>query len=108
MEFKSYAENILRTIFKFLVQTQSFAKNGRIPVSMRYCKNLCTTFEDWLVRYSNYVPEDFPDKKKRLKYNTPIVFDVNDYESYEKCVIEYISGMTDAFAIDCFNEIITF
>ena len=108
LEFKSYAENILRTIFKFLVQTQSFAKNGRIPVSMRYCKNLCTTFEDWLVRYSNYVPEDFPDKKKRLKYNTPIVFDVNDYESYEKCVIEYISGMTDAFAIDCFNEIITF
>lgn len=108
LEFKSYAENVLGTIYRVLMNTQNFAKNGRIPVSMRYYKNLSTTFEDWLIRYSNYVPEDYPDRKKTLHYETPQIFDVTDYESFEKCVIEFISGMTDNFAIDCFNEIINF
>ena len=75
---------------------------------MRYYKNLCSTFEDWLIRYSNYIPDEYPDRKKTMKYDTPVVFDVSDYESYQKCVIEYISGMTDAYAIECYNEIINF
>lgn len=108
VEFKKYAENVLGTIFGVLMRTQTFAKNGRIPSSMRYYKNLCSTFEDWLIRYSNYIPDEYPDRKKTMKYDTPVVFDVSDYESYQKCVIEYISGMTDAYAIECYNEIINF
>ena len=88
--------------------TQNFAKNGRIPSAMRYFKNLSTTFEDWLIRYSNYVPNEAPERKRTLRYETPVIFDVTDYESYQKCVIEYISGMTDSFAITCYEEIISF
>ena len=33
---------------------------------------------------------------------------VKEYENYQKCVIEYISGMTDNFAIACYDEIINF
>ncbi len=108
LEFKAYAKNVLGTIYNTLMNTQSFAQNGRIPSAMRYFKNLSTTFEDWLIRYSNYIPKDSPDRKKTLRYETPVVFDVDDWESYQKCVIEYISGMTDAFAISCWNEIISF
>lgn len=108
LEFKSYAENVLGTIYKVLMNSQSFAKNGRIPKSIRHYESLSSTFEDWLIRYSNYVPSEYPDRKKTLRYETPVVFDVGNYESYQKCVIEYISGMTDAYAIRCFEEIITF
>ncbi len=107
-EFQKYAANVLETIFNTLMRTQHFAQNGRIPLSMRYYPKLSKTFEDWLIRYTNYIPVDSPDKKKILHYETPIVFNINDNESFQKCVIEYISGMTDQYAIQCFEEIISF
>ncbi|WP_252714435.1 deoxyguanosinetriphosphate triphosphohydrolase family protein [Treponema pectinovorum] len=108
LEFKSYAKNVLKTIFTVLMETQNFAKNGRLPFALRNFPKLCSTFEDWLIRYSNYIPTGSSKNKTSLNYQTPSVFDVNDFESYEKCVIEYISGMTDNFAIACYEEIITF
>ncbi len=108
LEFKSYAQLVLSTIYRLLMNTQNFARNGRIPQSMKYYESLSRTFEDWLIRYTNYVPKDAPDKKKIMRYQTPVVFDVNDYTSYQKCVIEYISGMTDSYAIKCYEEIISF
>ncbi len=108
LEFKNYAQNVLGTIYRLLMGMQSFAQNGRIPYAMRYFKDLSRTFEDWLIRYSNYTSKEFPDRKKTLHYETPVVFDVTNYESYQKCVIEYISGMTDTFSIHCYEEIISF
>ena len=32
------------------------------------------------------------------------VFDLNDNESFTKCIIEYISGMTDQFAIEVYDN----
>ena len=37
-----------------------------------------------------------------------IVFDITNEESYRKCIIEFISGMTDQFAISVYEEIISF
>ena len=108
LEFKSYAQLVLSTIYRLLMNTQNFARNGRIPQSMKYYESLSRTFEDWLIRYTNYVSQDAPDRKKIMRYQTPVVFDVNDYTSYQKCVIEYISGMTDSYAIKCYEEIISF
>ena len=90
------------------MKVQVFAQNGRVIDALKIYPELCRTFEDWLVKYSNYVPYQDESKKKRLNYETKIVFNVSEYESYQKCVIEYISGMTDQFAINAFNEIITF
>ena len=108
LEFKNYAQNVLGTIYSTLMGVQSFAQNGRIPQAMRYFKNLSKTFEDWLIRYSNYDEKAALERKQTLHYETPVVFDVTNYESYQKCVIEYISGMTDNFAISCYEEIISF
>lgn len=108
LEFKKYAENVLGTIYTVLMHMQNFAQNGRIPISMKYYQNLSKTFEDWLIRYTNYKSADGTDRKKIMRYETPAVFDVNDYKSYQKCVIEYLSGMTDSYAIECYEEIISF
>ena len=107
-EFRTYATNILKTIYTLLMRTQPYAQNGRIASALRYYGELQKTFEDWLVRYSNYVPKHQPDRKKIMRYDTPVIFDVNDNESFQKCIIEYISGMTDQYAIRAYEEIISF
>lgn len=112
-EFAIYAKNIIETIFRTLQKTKMYAQTGRVSQALRYYPKLCSTFEDWLVRYTAYKPfatdrHSYIDRKTILKYNTPVVFDLNDNESYTKCVIEFISGMTDQFAIQVYEEIITF
>lgn len=102
IEFQKYAEQVLGCIYRTLLQTQDFAKNRRMESVLKYAPNLSKTFISWLIKYTNY---DL-DKKKTLRYNTKEVFDINDNESWEKCIIEYISGMTDQYAISVFEEII--
>lgn len=112
-EFSIYAQNIIETLFRTLMRTMIYAKSGRVSNALRFYPTLCQTFEDWLIRYTEYEPfiaekHSFINKKQILKYNTRPVFDLNDEESYKKCIIEFISGMTDQFAIKVYEEIISF
>lgn len=112
-EFSIYAENIIKTIYRTLQRAQIYVQKGRTAQALKNYPKLCSTFEDWLIKYTEYKPyiiekHDFVNKKSILRYETPIVFDVNDNDSYTKCVIEYISGMTDQFAIQVYEEIIEF
>ncbi len=108
VEFKRYAENVLGTIYRTLIQTQSYAQNGTMDRCLRYAPNLSNTFIDWLVKYTNYKTRGDENRKNILHYETKEVFDVNSPESFEKCIIEYISGMTDQYALTVFEEIISF
>ena len=47
-------------------------------------------------------------EKKIYRYDTKSVFDIRNDESFQKCVIEFISGMTDQYAIEIYEEIIQF
>lgn len=93
------------------MRVQVYAENGRIAQALRYYPELCRTFEDWLVRYAYYMPLGASgriDRRSIMRSNTEKIFSVEDISSYRKCVIEYISGMTDTFAIRIYEEIITF
>lgn len=112
-EFAIYAENVIGTIFRTLQRCKPYAESGRLAHALRTYPSLFATFEDWLIRYTAYQPfiperHSFVDKKQILKYNTRVVFDLHDEESFTKCIIEYISGMTDQFAIRVYEEIISF
>ena len=50
---------------------------------------------------------DFADREE-LKLKNKIIFDVSNEKDFSKAIISYISGMTDNFAIDMYNEIIRF
>ncbi len=108
VEFQHYAKNIIETIYRTLEKTQLYAKNGRLASALRYFPKLCQTFEDWLVKYTNYQPQHQIDRKKICRYCTRQVFDITQEESFQKCIIEFISGMTDQFAIQVYEEIISF
>lgn len=103
-KFQKYAETVLRTIYETLMETYVYAKNRTVHQFLDFAPNLCRTFTDWLIKFTAYNPQ----RKSELLYRTKEIFDLNSEESYEKCVIEYISGMTDQFTICVFEEIISF
>ena len=65
---------------------------------------LVTTFEGWLIKYSDY---NLAEKEKRRCKNQ-LIYHLDDEVEYKNCVLDFISGMSDTFAIDVFNEIISF
>lgn len=104
-EFQNYAFNVIRTIYKTLMRAYPYVAKQKINFALKQFTRLGSTFEEWLTKYTDY---DL-DKKISLHFNgIKSVFDITDEESYRKCVIEFISGMTDHFAIACYEEIISF
>lgn len=106
LEFQKYARNVLETIFTTLMRAQIYVQKGTVEAHLRTYPRLGEEFSKWLVHYSNF--SEVTGIKKSPVHSVKEVFDINDNESYKKCVIEFISGMTDEFAIICFNEIISF
>ena len=50
---------------------------------------------------------DFVDREE-LKLKNRIIFDISNEKDFSKSIISYISGMTDNFAMEMYNEIIRF
>ena len=46
--------------------------------------------------------------RKELKLINDVIFDFHNEKDFYKCIIYYISGMTDKFAIEIYNDIIGF
>ena len=108
VEFEKYATLVIKTIFDMLLRTFPFAPSGKVGLCLKYFPQLRDSFEDWLVKHSNYESAGTFDRTNALHYDTVSVFDCTKEKSYIKCIIEYISGMTDQFAIAIYNEIISF
>ena len=104
----NYAKIVIETIYRTLMHSQMYAVNGRINSALKNFPKLCVEFENWLVKYTNYMPLMQKDRKRIYRYDTKQVFDITEEEIYQKCVIEFISGMTDQFAIEVYEEIIQF
>ena len=46
--------------------------------------------------------------REELKLINDVIFDFHNEQDFYKCIIYYISGMTDKFAIEIYNDIIGF
>ena len=104
-EFEHYATVIIHTIYRLLCQTQPFVPSQKVGFCLKQYPLLSTTFEDWLVKYTSYNLE----KRANIKFDSiQPVFDLSQPDSFNKCIIEFISGMTDQFAIAIHEEIISF
>ena len=68
----------------------------------RYCPNLANGFIGFIENYWNI------SDRNELKLDNKILYNINNKSDYLKAIITYISGMTDKFAIDMYNEIIRF
>lgn len=96
-----FFELVLEQIFSLLAGAykgwNTFTELSKIA---RYYPVMIQRFTEWLLVYTDMKNTDI--NKNR------IIFDITDERDYKKAVITYMSGMTDKFAIETYNEIISF
>lgn len=64
--------------------------------------NLCKGFINFITDYYDF------DNRKNLRLKNKVLFSIDNEKDFYKAIIYYISGMTDNFAIEIYNEIIHF
>lgn len=109
--FQHYSELVLRQIFETLLRCydgrhtfQALADGLRLTPALR------SSFGEWLACYCD--PEIVPDGKlKELALgceNEKLFHRLEEKATYIQSIIDFISGMTDRFAIMLFNELLTY
>lgn len=105
--FKKYAELIIQNLYQVLYD--SFSNDTEkllfhIKKSMDFYPILCKTFLEWLLKYG--VPTE--REKTGNIFNNSLIYDLTKEHDYKLAIIDFISGMTDNFAIKSFDETISF
>ena len=95
--FELVLTEIFETLSKFYKSKDTINELNKFR---KYYPTLVDSFEDWLTTYWNI------GNKEKLK--NEVIFDIENQQDYYKGILYYISGMTDNFAIDIYNEIIGF
>lgn len=110
--YKEYASLVINSIFILL--KDFYDETATLHKLERYkdvYPTLIATFLDWLIKYSDIrndekFLENYSAKVSKLR--NKIVYSINNQQDYIRIIIDYISGMTDSFAIKIFNEIMSF
>lgn len=68
----------------------------------KFYPKLSNGFYHFLENYSNFA------NRKELRLKNQVIFDSSNEKDFCKAILSYISGMTDNFAIEIYNEIIGF
>lgn len=108
--FMHYAELIITEIFNILLECYDEKHTfSALKANLQYSKKLLDSFTKWLCKYcdSEIIPEKYIDNSVVLD-NEKIYGKLDNKNLYIQAIIDYISGMTDHFAIDIFNEMITY
>ena len=103
LRFKKYATLLLETIFEKLSEYYPDIK-GSITKEKQLYPKLLKEFEEWLIKYSDY---DLALKTGKKLANKQI-YNISEETDYKNAIIDFISGMSDNFAIDVYNELISF
>lgn len=106
--YKDYCKMILSWIFKVLVSQYDYDKTIENINVLPY-HLLKMSFLDWIYTYTDedYIPEDKREIYNKCE-NIKIYGRLENRDVYIQAVIDYISGMTDNYAIKVFKEFITF
>ena len=109
--FMSYSELVLNSIFEVL--KDCYAKEYtfiNVLNTKRESSTLAESFSKWLARYCNIdiVPEVL-QKDVALKCDNKKIYNNLETKSiYYQAIIDYLTGMTDRYAIKIFNELLAY
>lgn len=107
--YKKYAYLVINSIFEELslyYDGENTIKNLQNNVDKRY-RFLINDFKGWIIKYCDESIINTKDLKSSLN-NKKIYGVLKTEEIYKEAIIDFISGMTDSYAIKCFNELISF
>lgn len=106
--YMHYSELVITEIFNVLLDCFDGKHTfTALESQLQYYPILLDSFRKWLCRYceSDFIPSQYID---RIYDNDKIYGRLENKRIYVQAIIDYISGMTDHFAIDVFNELITY
>lgn len=73
----------------------------KLNIERPFYPKVIDTFIKWISCYWN-IETDRSHLKNKILYN------MNDIKDYQKAIITYISGMTDSYAIETYNDIVKY
>ena len=109
--FMSFSELVLNSIFEVL--RDCYAKEYtfvNVENIKRESTTLADSFSKWLARYCNVdiIPESL-QKDVALKCDNKKIYNNLETKSiYYQAIIDYLTGMTDRYAIKIFNELLAY
>lgn len=113
--FKEYGELVLNSIYDVLMEAYE-AKHTfeNLSVASVNSRKLSESFSKWIARYvdASIIPSD--DKYKPLKELSLNCKNKKIYEKlqikgiYAQAIIDFLSGMTDRYAVEIFDELISY
>ena len=97
-----YVQLILESLFSFLYE---YGQHDNFVLDLKKDAEryplIINHYLKWLTRYSTLLHDE--------RYQNHIVYDFeNDSRALEKSIIDYLSGMTDHFIIDAFDELLAY
>lgn len=109
--FEEYAKLVINSIFDVLVSVYNGADTfDEIDRGAKNYPVLFYDFKEWLIKYvdTEITPKEKKDKIAFYNKNKKPYGKLETREIYIGAVIDYISGMTDSYAMRIFNELTTF
>ena len=107
--YRKYASLIIRSIYDTLINAYD-SDNKKTIRNLKKMKGFYNILiEDFLDHLSKYTSFEIDVKRDIRGYsNEKIYGSLNDKLTYAQAIIDYISGMTDKYAITVFNELIRY
>ena len=109
--FKNYSSLIINEIFNALYRLYDNSHTFyRLDSSKKFLPTLISSFEKFLARYCDPAIIPYGENKSLslICENNKIYGSLETEETYVQSIIDYISGMTDRFAIELFNELLEY
>jgi dGTPase len=104
--YNKFADLVITSTYEVLtslfVDKNSLKKN--LDEMEAIYPSLIGSFYYWLNKYSNI----YTDGREETKFANKIIYDINIEKEYKTAVIDYISSMTDNFALKIFSELTRF
>ena len=107
--YKKYANLVINSIFEELLKyydKENTINNLQADIDKKY-RFVLSDFKGWIIKYCDTSIFDTRYLKNSLN-NEKVYGTLDNEDVYKEAIIDYISCMTDAYAIKCFNELISF
>lgn len=104
-----YSKKLVRLVIESIFSQLMKLENGnlsveRIDTGLQHYPILNDAFVELMIQYSN-ISESL---KKDSRFDNKSIYDINNRGQYIRAVIDFISGMTDNFALNVFEEFTRF
>ncbi|MBU4565686.1 MAG: HD domain-containing protein [Desulfarculus sp.] len=110
--YKKYANLILESIYEQLYGMYSHKYTlDKLKENRRFFPSLLRGFYWYIIKYSDLRWEANVKNRnidKISKYKNKVLYKIDREEDYKTAILDYLSGMTDNFAIRSFGEITSF